>query len=62
MTTHQLANQLLEKPEMPVAVMSVFMEDQANEPALSEVEMVNKDGVPEKVVLISAALTLRDAS
>lgn len=60
MNAHAFAKELLDGPDLPVAVMSVFMGDQANEPALSTTVMRDKHGKEQSVILISAEITLRD--
>lgn len=59
-TTHQFAEDLLNGPNMPVAVMSAFLDGGANQPGTSVVEMEDGDGNRVNVLVISAAITLTD--
>lgn len=56
-TAHQFAKELLDGPDLPIAVMSLF-EDYANEPAVDKTSMLSSSGYTEDVLLISAAISV----
>jgi hypothetical protein len=60
-TAHQFARELLDGPDLPIAIMSGFLADHANEPAVT-MAIMDWDDKKQSVLLISAAITLRDGA
>ena len=58
-TSHQFAAELLNGPDLPIAVQSLFMEESANEPSVQQVVAEDPRGIPTDILIISAAITLR---